>query len=195
MFREGICSLIKEAGQDEIVADLDDAKDLHALIEEHDADVVLFDLALGKNMAFQEIKSLKQTFPDVLVIVLSMYGDVLNVERAMQAGADAYTLKRDAFDDLLFAIRASERGGRFISPAIVGGANQSINIEAPDVDSLPPRQREILSLLLDGRSNKQIAADLNVTLPTVKNTLSILFRKYNAKNRVELLAKLNLTVR
>jgi len=110
----------------------------------------------------------------------------------MQAGADGYTLKRDAFEDIVFALRATERGGRFISPAIIGGDNVSITIDKPAAEKLPERQRQIIQLVANGKSNKQIAGILDIALPTVKNHLANLYRKYGANNRVELLNKLDL---
>lgn len=191
IFREGICSLINKSEKDTLVASLSNTRGIDETIREFQADVVLLDLSLESGMAYSEIAHLKAQHHRLKVIVLSMHDDQVTVEKAMQAGADGYALKRDAFDDLLFAIRAAERGGRFISPTIISKGDVSITMEKPSVDDMPARQRQILKLLAQGKSNKQIAAEIGIALPTVKNHLSVLFKKYGVSNRVGLLAKLD----
>lgn len=192
IFREGVAALVETSPVDTLIGTLSDTVGLDRLIREKGADTVLLDLSLEGRMTFGEIERLKRDHPGVKVIVLSMHADQPTVEKAMQAGADSYALKQDAFDDLIFAIRASERGGRFISPTIISQGNVSIAMEKTSLDDMPKRQREILQLLTRGLSNKQIAAELGIALPTVKNHLSVLFRKYGVSNRVGLLAKLDL---
>ncbi|WP_350333439.1 response regulator transcription factor [Coralliovum pocilloporae] len=192
IFREGLEALIDRSAQDEFTASLGEPSRLHQVIQQKKADVVLMDLSIEGRMTFDVISTLKDRFPALILIVLSMHGDQPTVERAMQAGADGYALKQDAFEDLLFAIRAAERGGRFISPTIIGHGNVSIDMQKPDVTTMPERQRQILTLLAEGKSNKQIASDLGIALPTVKNHLSTLFRKYGVSNRVGLLHKLDM---
>lgn len=192
IFREGIASLISESEQDELVGTLAETRDIDASIRSLKADVVLLDLSLGKRLTYPDISHLKQAFPKLIVIVLSMHDDQVYVEKAMQAGADGYALKSDAFNDLLFAVRAAERGGRFISPSIISHGNISIALDKPDLQAMPERQRQILSLLAQGKSNKQIAASLGIALPTVKNHMTLLFKKNGVTNRVGLLAKLNM---
>ena len=190
IFREGVASLIDDSEQDVLVASCSDGQDLIERVSSNEVDVVVIDLSLKEGMSFGLIAELKRLFPDLKTIVISMHNDPQIVERAMQAGADGYALKSDAFDDLMFAIRAAERGGRFISPTIISRGDVSISMERPSVDDMPLRQRQILEQLAHGRSNKKIAAELEIALPTVKNHLSVLFKKYGVSNRVELLAKL-----
>ena len=192
VFREGICALIRESQGDTVVASLPNAANLNAKIDETNASIVLLDLSIDGELSFDDISNTKKTFPEIKLIVLSMHSDQDTVETAMQAGADGYALKQDAFEDVIFAIRAAERGGRFISPTIIGKGHKSITMEKPSVDEMPERQRQILQLVAKGRSNKQIADELSIALPTVKNHLSVLFRKYGVTNRVRLLVKLSM---
>lgn len=190
IFREGVAALVSASEADELVASLPDTGMLDEEITTGSADIVLLDLSFDGVLIYDEVERLKVKHPGLKIIMLSMHSAHDIVEKAMQAGADGYALKQDAFDDVLFAIRSVERGGRFISPTIMGTSNISITMEKPEVDQFPKRQREIIGLLAKGKSNKQIADELKIALPTVKNHLSVLFRKFGVQNRVELLSKL-----
>ena len=192
VFRDGIVSLIHNSPDDEVVGSFGSTNDLVKRLKETKADTLLLDLQIDGKNSYSEIAEAKSRLPGLKLIVLSMHGDQENVETALQAGADGYALKQDAFEDVLFAIRAAERGGRFISPTIIGNGNKSITVEKPRIEDMPERQRQILELLAKGKSNKQIADELSIALPTVKNHLSVLFRKYGVSNRVRLLVKLSM---
>jgi len=192
IFREGVAALIARSEEDTLVASLPDCDALERAILEQKADLVVLDLALDTGRTFHQIGRIKRRHPRVRVLILSMHGDQGSVERALQSGADGYTLKQDAFDDLLFAIRAIERGGRFVSPTIMRQGDIAIVMDKPDPDAMPERQRQILQLLAEGKANKQIAAELGIALSTVKNHLNTLFRKYRVTNRVGLLNRLDM---
>lgn len=193
IMRDGVAAILERSSVDDVVGDQTGLEDLDARLRELRVDVLLLDISLEKGTSLQEIARLKAAHPELLIIILSMHEEASIVERAMQAGADGYTLKRDAFDDIVYAIRAAERGGRFISPSVIGGENVSITIDKPPAEELPERQKQILRLVADGKSNKQIAGILEIALPTVKNHLAVLYRKFGATNRVDLLNKLDLT--
>lgn len=193
MFREGIASLIEKSPHDNIVASLPDVSGVDEIITSTSPPVVvLMDISLRDGASHDKIKQLKADHRDLLVVVVTMHDDAQTVRRAMQAGADGYTLKRDVFEDLVFAIRSAERGGRFISPTVMRAGSMELMLKQPeDRAALPMRQKQILALLAQGKSNKQIAADLGIALPTVKNHLSALFKRYNATSRLSLLASLD----
>ncbi len=192
IMRDGIAAIIGRTETHQVVGSQSELDGIDDALTGTQADVLLLDVSLSKGTSLDSISTLKARHPGLRIIILSMHEESSVVERAMQAGADGYTLKRDAFDDIVFALRATERGGRFISPSIIGGDNVSITIDKPEAAKLPERQRQIIQLVANGKSNKQIAGILNIALPTVKNHLANLYRKYGATNRVELLNKLDL---
>lgn len=189
MFREGVATLIDTSDDDTLVGSLPDTEKLAAAIVENRADVVLMDLSLASGMSYDKIERAKSDHPDLRIVVLSMFGDVPTVERAFQAGADGYVLKQDTFDDLILAIRAAQRGGRFISPSILRNKDQPLQTRRTNMSELPQRQRQIVELLAAGLSNKEIAKTLGIALPTVKNHISALFRKFDTQNRIGLINK------
>ncbi|MBO6540256.1 MAG: response regulator transcription factor [Rhizobiaceae bacterium] len=188
VFRQGLESLIDLSGEHELVASLEDKDTLSHTIETTKADLVVLDLSLKSGMSFDEIARLKRSHPALLVLVLSMHDEPEFITRALESGADGYALKQDAFEDLDFAIRSVLRGGRFVSPTIL--AYQEVHAAAPSDTDVPDRQREILVCLERGLSNKQIASELGIALPTVKNHLTVLFKKYQVQNRTMLARKI-----
>lgn len=193
IFRQGICALLNQSEVDQVVADLTGVEGLDAAIKDYDPDILVMDLSLQNGMAFDKIKELRGEFPAVKVVILSMHGDQPNVDRALKAGAHCYALKKDAFQDLQFAIRAAERGGQFVSASIINNHRQSADQTTFHIEDLSVRQREILKLVQQGKSNKEIAIFLDLAVPTVKNHLSGLYQKFGVANRVELLARFGLT--
>ncbi len=188
VFRQGLESLIHLSGEHELVASLEDRETLSQIVESVQADLVVLDLSLKSGMTFDEISRLKRSHPALLVLVLSMHDEPEYVTRALESGADGYALKQDAFEDLDFAIRSVLRGGRFVSPTILAG--QDLPAAVSDHPEVPDRQREILERVERGLSNKQIASELGIALPTVKNHLTVLFRKYQVQNRTMLARKI-----
>ena len=154
-------------------------EDGHALIEaarKHKPDIIIADISMPKLTGIAALIELKKEDPDVRVVILTMHKEVSYARRALAAGASGYVLKHSAPFELLDAIRMAMEGETYISPRIAGGVIQDVRNgrEAKDdtVSSITPRQREILQLLAEGMSAKEVGAVLEITARTVE------FHKY-----------------
>jgi DNA-binding NarL/FixJ family response regulator len=151
--------------------------------------VVVLDLSLRGRSGFDALAELRKTCPDAAIVVLSMHEDVLHVREALTRGALGYVVKDSSPADLEIALRAAAAGRTFLSPQV--SAPQLRGYRAPrepgDVESLPRRQREILDALGAGRTTKQIAADLNISVKTVETHRARIMEALGCRNASELL--------
>ncbi len=143
-----------------------------------DADVVILDLELPGMSGLDAIAKF-----EVPVLVLTAYANDEDIDRALEAGARGYVLKGAPLDDIERAIAEVAKGGSFIDPRI---ATRVIRRDLGQ--RLTPRQREVLKLVAAGRSNKEIAAMLNISERTVKYHVTAIFNKLGADNRAQAVA-------
>ena len=141
-------------------------------------DVIVADISMPHLNGIDALAQLKRVAPRVRVVLLTMHRDVAFARRALEAGALGFVLKHSAPSELILAVQAALQGRTFITPALAGEVIESIKHEpegSPDpVAALTPRQREILQLLAEGHSAKQVAATLGISHRTVE------FHKYQA---------------
>ena len=189
--RRGLRGLLDEAGLD-VTAEAPDGLEAVRLCEEMHPDVVILDIAMPKMNGIEVAARAQKLDRPPAVIILSMHADESYILRALEAGARAYLLKSAADDDLVPATRAVASGKPFFSPAVSGvliedyvrrlqmhGLNDSY-------DLLTAREREVLQLLAEGRSNKEVATELNLGLSTVETHRSNLMQKLNLHNTAEI---------
>jgi DNA-binding NarL/FixJ family response regulator len=169
-----------------------EAEDGRATLEKAGAlfpDVVVLDIKLSDMSGIEVCGRLKKTYPLVKVIMLSMYEDYEYVNRALQGGADGYLLKKVASAELVSAIRKAHRGEKVFSPQVLDMIVSSFKEDArgepgpASLDRLTAREYEVLRLMSDGLSNKEIGARLFVSPKTVEKTVSVIFRKLEVSSR------------
>jgi DNA-binding NarL/FixJ family response regulator len=174
------------------VGSLDEA--MERLGERADITVALFDLAMPGMQGPANLGAVRETFPDILVAVVSSSRRRDDILTALQAGAHGYVPKGMGVDDLTDALRAILHGTIYVPPLLAqmvldaDGSSLSFPGDdrraAPDVLArLTPRQRDVLELLVKGKSNKEIARDLDLGEGTVKIHLAALFRNLGVRNR------------
>ena len=157
-------------------------------------DVVLMDIHLPNRSGIECTAALKELLPRLQVIILTSYEDTDNLFKALRVGACGYLLKRVQPAEILAAIQEVHDGGAPMSSEIarkVLGAFHEATPPAATQDELSRREREILELLRRGLSNKEIAADLSISVPTVKVHVRHIYEKLHVRCRVELLVRLN----
>jgi DNA-binding NarL/FixJ family response regulator len=147
-------------------------------------DVIVADVTMPHLNGIEALVHLRQGGDRVPVVFLTMHRDVTFARRALEAGASGFVLKHSAPAELVSAIRAALAGGTYVTPQIAGevlAAMKQGPEQAPDpVDSLTPRQREVLQLLAEGRSAKEIASSLSISARTVE------FHKYQMMETLDL---------
>jgi len=156
-------------------------------------DVAVLDIAMPKLSGIEAAQRISAQLPQTAIIILSMHSDEGYVLRALKSGARGYLLKDSAESDLIQAIKAVSEGKAFFSPEIskvlAEDYVREINIRGAEdsYDLLSPREREILQLLVEGRSNKDIAGSLNLSLYTVETHRRNLQSKLNLHSFPELI--------
>lgn len=168
LVRAGIRVLLEDWGYS-VVAEGCDGDDVDKLLSEHQPDVLLMDITMERLSGLDALKKLRVQWPTLPVILLSMHDTRDFVLKAMQDGASAYLLKDAAEVELRMAIQAVMNGHRYLSPKISGRVIEAMNAPGaePEEVTLTARQREVLYWLVNGKSNKEIAWQLNLSVKTV----------------------------
>ena len=170
--RSGIRALLEKVPEVEIVAEAGDGREALRLIELHQPDVALIDLALPKLHALEVVTRVGKAHPGVRVIILSTYASEGRVWQALRSGAVGYLLKSAEAADLEQAIKTAARGETYLSPPLSREAIEDYarhtNGEGTQPDRLTPRQREVLQLIAEGYSTKAIADILKISVKTVE---------------------------
>lgn len=154
--------------------------------------VVLMDLNLPDMSGIECIRKLKERLPKLHVIVLTVYEDSEHIFRALKAGASGYLLKRAGPENVLAAIKDARDGGAPMSSQIARRVVDSFHNPVPDEKEemkLTERESEILALLSQGHSNKEIADKMSVTVSTVRTHLSHVYEKLHVRSRTEAIIK------
>jgi DNA-binding NarL/FixJ family response regulator len=190
--RRGLRALLETERGVEVVAEASDGHEALRLCEATAPDIAILDVAMPRLNGIEVAARVLKQRPELRVIVLSMHSDESYVVRALRAGARGYLLKEATDDDLLPAVRAVARGKTFFSPAVSAmlledhvrhlqqrGLEDSYHL-------LTDREREVLQLLAEGRSNKEVAAALNVGLSTIETHRANLMQKLDLHNTAEI---------
>jgi DNA-binding NarL/FixJ family response regulator len=179
---DGLRSLLES--EFEIVGTAGDGRALVAATEQLRPDVIVVDISMPLLNGIEAVRQIKKLDKRVKVIFLTMHPDVTYAIRAFEAGASGYVLKHSASSELLTAIHEAIKGRTYVTPMIAGELLQAYQGEtygpAEEMQQLTQRQREILQLLVEGNSAKEIANLLNISPRTVE------FHKYNMMSKLNL---------
>jgi DNA-binding NarL/FixJ family response regulator len=152
-------------------------------------DMLVVDIRLPGMNGVELIAALKPAFPNLPILVLTMYDESDLIFDALKAGASGYLLKRAAGEELCDAVRQVQRGGAPMSPSIARKVVLSFSappsVTGPEATPLSPREEEILSLLANGALYKEIASELGISLDTVRTHLRRIYEKFHVHTRTE----------
>jgi DNA-binding NarL/FixJ family response regulator len=175
-----------------VVADAADGRAAVALAEQHTPDVIVMDVAMPGLNGIEAARQISTKLPHTAVVFLSMHSDESYVLKALKSGARGYLLKDSAEQDLINAVIAVSEGKAFFSPAISRMLMEDYLRQMQDrkvedsYELLTTREREVLQLLAEGRSNKELATVLNLSLYTVETHRANILQKLNLHNQAEL---------
>jgi two-component system response regulator NreC len=193
LMRKGIRALLERHKGLEVVAEAGDGREAVQLTETHSPNVVVADIAMPGLNGIEAARQITQKSPHVAIVILSMHSDESYVLRALKAGARGYLLKDSPEADLINAILAVHSGKAFFSPVISkmlveDYIRQLQNRGAEDsYELLTTREREVLQLLAEGNSNKDVATILDLSLHTVETHRSNILQKLNLHGTPELI--------
>jgi len=189
MVAEGLKSLL--AAEFELIGTVEDGRALVEAAKKLRPDVIVADITMPHLNGIDALARLQKHNPNVRVVFLTMHQDAVYARRALEAGASGYVLKHSAPAELVMAIRAALEGKTFITPSLTGEVLRAMKHDPKKtkdpVASLTPRQREILQLLAEGRSAKEIAAALDISPRTVE------FHKYQMMESLQIQSSAELT--
>jgi len=165
--RAGLRALLDAAGDVTVVAEAADGRAAVEAVERLRPDVLLLDLSMPGLNGVEALRRVREGAPRTRVLVLSMHAAPEYVRPALRAGALGYLVKGAGLDDLLAALRAVAAGRRFLGPEAERVAARAGADESDDLDRLTPREREVLQLVAEGRTNREIASALGLSPKTV----------------------------
>jgi DNA-binding NarL/FixJ family response regulator len=187
LVRHGIRSLLEIAGDIDVVAEADDGAAAVAAVREHEPDVLLLDLRMPGRDGIWALETLQAEGLDVAVLVLTTFDDDALVLRALQAGARGYLLKDVTLEQLAGAVRTLADGATLVQPAVTARLLRAVRAGPAPADAaradLTEREHEVLRLLAQGWSNREIADALHLAEGTVKNHVSNVLLKLGARDR------------
>ncbi len=178
--REGLRAMLTRRKDFQIVGEAHDGEEAVARYDELSPDVLMLDLRMPRRDGFAVLETLRDRRPPPRVIVLTTYEGDEDVRRALAAGARGYLLKDATRQQVWEAVDTVRAGGTVVTPAMMGKVAASFS--RPDLSA---REREVLVLLADGRSNKEIGAVLSISEVTAKSHVTSILKKLGAAGRTE----------
>jgi DNA-binding NarL/FixJ family response regulator len=178
--RMGIAAIIDAQPDMKVCGQAESGTDALRLFRQHRADVILMDLRLPGMSGLDALRAIRRQDPSARCVVLTTYEGDEDIHQALEAGAAGYLIKAMSHDTLVDALRKVHSGTRFL-PAPVA---QSLAMRTPNSD-LSPREREVLSLMVQGKSNKDIGAALRITEATVKCHVSVILERLGVTDRTQ----------
>jgi two-component system NarL family response regulator len=178
--RQGLVALLKVVDGLDVVGEAADGADAIAQFRKHQPDITLVDLRLPRMSGVDVIQRVRMETPGARFIVLTTYDGDEDIYRALKAGAKAYLLKGMTSEDLISTIRTVHEGKSHIPPAIAEKLAERMGAE-----ELTPREFDVLEQIVHGKSNKEIATELDVSEATVKTHINSLLGKLGVTDRTQ----------
>ncbi len=195
LFRRGLISLLAGDARFQVVAEAGDANEAHLRAAATQPDVILLDNHMPGVNGVDALPGFKAASPQARVLMLTVSEDERDLSAALRGGARGYLLKTMDSEMLASAIQRTMAGESVVSPEMTSklvnafqagqGALSPPVVDADPIHSLSPREREILTLIAKGASNKEVARDLHIAEPTVKIHVQHILRKLNLSSRVQ----------
>ena len=191
LFVEGIKAILRNESSLEIVGEAHNGRQAVELVKELRPDLILMDVSMPDMNGFDATRRVHEFDPAVRVLILTMHEEEELVARCLEAGAVGYIIKDAPASQLVYAIEMVQKGERYLSPVVLKKVVESYvkNTSRPQTryDRLSPREREVLKLLAEGLSVKQIATHLNLSVKTVDAHKTNLMKKIDVHDRAELI--------
>jgi len=193
LFRNGIRALLEDEQDIVIVGEANDGREAIKLAAHLKPNVILMDIAMPLLNGLEATRQIKREHPEINVLVLTMYDHEEYFRQMLEVGASGYIIKRAAAHELVAAIRAVHSGEAVLSPAITRLVledylrRDSITKEENDPDALSSREREVLQLIAEGKTSREIAEILNLSVKTVQSHRTNLMQKLDLHDRGDLI--------
>ena len=194
ILREGLRALLSADPDFEIIGEAADGREAVRFVEKQVPDLILMDLSMPRMTGMDAIREIKKRYPQTKIIALTVHKTEEYLRTTLQAGADGYVLKDATHEELMMSIQSVLKGETYLSPGVSGkvieGYLEGVEGQAPasTLGLLSQREREVLKLIAEGYKNKEIAADLCISLKTVEKHRANLMKKLDLHNAAALTA-------
>jgi two-component system NarL family response regulator len=178
--RAGVGAIVNAQPDMAVVAEATNGQQAVALYREHRPDVTLMDMRMPIMTGFESVSAIRAEFPNARIVALSTFGGDEDIRRALMAGVQAYLTKDVLHDELIAAIRAVHAGQKYLPPLVA--AALAAQLPRPDLSA---RELDVLRLIVQGLSNKQIAFTLGIAEHTVKNHVKSILSKLAVDDRTQ----------
>lgn len=186
--REGLVSALQDDAEFQVVGSAGSFEESLPLIDTSRPDVILLDLELPGISGLKAIPKLVESYPGIGILIFTAYDTDERVLGAIRSGARGYLLKGAPLQEIAQAIRAVHAGDSYLQPKIASKVLAELDPHKRTTTSLSSRQREVLQLVAEGQTNRQIAITLNLTERTVKFHVTTIMNKLGADNRAHAVA-------
>lgn len=191
MVRQGLKALIKEQTDIEVVGEAEDGWQVVDLARELSPDAIIMDISMPNLNGVEATRQILEESPNIKIIALSMYPHKRYVTEMLKAGASGYVLKSYLFDELVKALQAASTGEHYLSPQITDVlvdeyVKKSVSGGGSGLDKLTARERQVLQLIAEGLSTKQVALRLNISPKTADANRREIMRKLDIHSIAEL---------
>lgn len=192
LFREGLRRVLEAESDIQIVGEASNASEAVARVRELHPDVVLIDIGMPGMSSFEAARVINRESPNTRLIFLTMYEDEEYLLQCLDAGASGYILKDAPGPKLITAVREVSQGRKYLSPQVLGKLVDDLRArsQGPQIvarsSTLTPREREVVKLIAEGNSVKEIAAMLGLSVKTIEAHKFNLMRKLNIHNKAQL---------
>ena len=192
LLRNGICALLEAEQAMVIVGEANDGREAVKMADQLKPDVVLMDIAMPLLNGMEATRQIKREHPEINVLVLTMYDHEEYFRQMLEVGASGYIIKRAAATELVSAIRAVHNGEAVLSPVITRLLLEDYLTHEPhpekdDPNALSAREREVLQLIAEGKTSREIAGILHVSVKTVQSHRTSLMQKLGLHDRGDLI--------
>jgi two-component system, NarL family, invasion response regulator UvrY len=189
LIREGLKKVLKEAIDMKVVKEAVNAAEMLAILKEGEIDLVILDISLPDKSGLEVLQDLRRDYPKLPVLILSAHPEERFAVRALREGAAGYLTKESAPQELIQALRKIVQGRKYVSPSLA--ERLAIDIKNPAMkpphETLSSREYQILRLVAGGKSSKEIAADLSISVNTVNTYRARMQEKMGMKTDAELI--------
>ena len=194
VMRAGLRAVLEDEPDLQVVGEAANGEEALYLAGKHLPDIILLDIGMPGIDGIEVTRRLRKLSPQTQALILTVYEDETLLSEAIKAGASGYVIKRAVEEELISAIRAVSRGDMYIHPAITRLLVKGLSPTADPknkpkkdaLESLTPREREVMGYIVRGFTNRQIAETLFISVRTVEGHRASLFNKLDLKTRVEL---------
>jgi DNA-binding NarL/FixJ family response regulator len=184
--RSGLRLLLERQSDIEVVAEAEDGVEALEKVISEKPEIAILDISMPRMTGLQATHEIKKQAPDTQVLILSMHDDERYLFEALRAGAAGYVLKRAADQDLLDAVRAAARGEPFLTPSAQQTLIRDFLERGEQQSELTPREQEVVKLIAEAHTNKEIAGILHLSEKTVESHRANVLQKLGMRDRVEL---------